>query len=79
MAEPAGTVLTSGETDTDRVTGAGVGVGMADRDVVDIEVHVSSTEEGDGVDIEALPVEKATGTVNVGEDSFDDDITVGKE
>ena len=79
MAEPAGTVLTSGVTDTDRVTGAGVGVGMADRDVVDIEVHVSSTEEGDGVDIEALHGEKAAGTVDVGEDSSDDDITVGKE
>ena len=42
MAEPTGTVLTSGVTDTDRVTGAGDAVGMADRDVMDTdEVAVS--------------------------------------
>ena len=55
-AEPTRTVLTSDVTDTDRVAGTGDAVCMADRDVVDIEVDVSCTEVGDGVDIEALHV-----------------------
>ena len=51
IAEPMGTVLTSGVTDTDRITGAEVAVGRADRDVINTEVDVSCTDEGDGVGI----------------------------
>ena len=70
MAEPAGTVLTSGVTDTDRVTGAGIGVGMAD---------VMDTEEEVGVAVETLCVEVATGTVDVGEATIDDDGAVSNK
>ena len=65
MAEPAGTMLTSGVTDTDRVTGAGVGVSMADRYLMNTEVDVSCTDEGD--------------RVAVGGTSVDNDVAVGNK
>ena len=49
MSEPARTELIAGETDTDRVTGAGVAVGRVVRDIGDIDVNMSCTEEGNKV------------------------------
>ena len=64
MADPTGTVLTCGVSDTDNVAGARVGVAKSKADM-DIVVDVSFTEEGDGVAItEAL---------------FDDDVSLSNK
>ena len=64
MADPTGTVLTCGVSDTDKVAGARVGVAKFKADM-DIVVDVSFTEEGDGVAItEAL---------------FDDDVSLSNK